>query len=686
MISDYTRLKPSGKGFTGLCPFHADKTPSFSVTPAFQSYRCWACGEKGDVFTFVQKKENLSFIEALEVLARKAGVPFDRSGFSSEQISERQEMLELNSIATGFFLDRFARSQSALDYLNSRSILKQTQDHFDIGYAPAEWDALANHLAKRHSNLALAAKIGLLRERKESSGYVDYYRNRLMFPIHDLHGNVVGFGGRAMGDEQPKYLNSPQSDVFNKSHLLYGLYFARQSLRTEIPPVFVEGYTDVVTAHQAGFEQCIATLGTAMTEDHAQILVRYSKRVILCYDGDSAGIKATLKGAEIWEQMKVEGAELLVARLPAGDDPDSILKRGDSAGFQRALDEAVPRIEYQIESALRTNDTSIESGRASALSEIVPVLATIRKRSVLDRYVQRVARLHEMYNFNVNRALESILADVQEYRARSAQRTRGYKTVEEQNGGPLEQPPTVRPPINRTLRATEGFNPNTTNWQRAGERNTTGEFKRGYKRNEPAPPPSDRTPPHVGIPALSAADKAERTLLRALMTADWHRVVADNMQGYLFASAEGREMAAWIISTPRGEDGAVDPMQLLSRIELMPNRVNIGEGHPSTSNADPAHLAGSVSVARLSDYIREVVEESTSNLLNEPLNEATISGCIRRLRDHREMLAIREIKDYLLRVDLTVDQRSDALRRLSELMRTQRGSIESGKLSPPDAV
>ena len=332
IVSDFTRLKPSGKNFTGLCPFHNDRRPSFSVTPAFQSYRCWSCGEKGDVFTFIQKKENLTFIEALELLARRAGVPFERTAMSPEQVSEREEMHALNSLALRFFRDQFTRSDDALEYLNSRAILRETQDRFDIGFAPPTWDALATFLHRRRANLQIATKIGLLRDRHEGGGYNDYYRNRLMFPIHDLHGNVVGFGGRAMGDDQPKYLNSPQSDIFSKSRLLYGLYFARQRISADVPPVFVEGYTDVVTTHQAGFTQCVATLGTAMTEDHAQTLVRYSRKAILCYDSDAAGTNAALKGAAIWDSMRVDGAELLVARLPEGDDPDLMLKKGDLAG------------------------------------------------------------------------------------------------------------------------------------------------------------------------------------------------------------------------------------------------------------------------------------------------------------------------------------------------------------------
>ena len=481
IIGGYTQLKQAGKNFTGLCPFHADKKPSFNVSPQFQSYRCWSCGEKGDVFTFLQKKENLTFIEALEMLARRVGIPFERTAASPERASEREEMHELNSLAVSYFRDKISKSDDARDYLASRGILKETQDRFDIGFAPPDWDGLATYLQRRRANLSLAAKIGLIRDRKESQGYVDYYRNRVMFPIHDRTGNVAGFGGRAMGDEQPKYINSPQSDIFNKSGLLYGLYFARQKLSADVPPVFVEGYTDVVTTHQAGFTQCVATLGTAMTESHARMLVNYSRKVILCYDADSAGINATLKGAAIWDAMGVEGAALLVARLPEGDDPDSLLKRGETAAFQLALDNAVPRVDFEIDLVMRRCDLATDKGRDRALSEIIPILATVHGSTNLDRYVHKLARLHPMHAFNPTRAMESILSDVNAFRRQtknaSSRRSRAHATIEQQNGAPLnnQAPPAAYQPTNR---GSEPFNPNTRNWQQAKNR-----FEGGYRKS-----------------------------------------------------------------------------------------------------------------------------------------------------------------------------------------------------------
>ena len=356
VIGNYTRLKRAGKNWTGLCPFHADKNPSFSVSPT-GFYKCFSCGEGGDLFKFIQKKENLEFIEAIEFLAKRAGIVFERRGVSPEKASEREQMFALNELAAKFFQDRLTKSPEAQDYLANRALLKSTQEQFQLGFAPPDWEALTFFLQKQRLDLALALKIGLIKERKEgSSGYYDTFRNRLMFPIFDVNGRVIAFGGRAMGDDKAKYLNSEQSPLFDKSRTLYGLNFARRKLSGDTPAVFVEGYVDVITAHQAGFPQCVATLGTSMTEEHARLLVRYNPKVVICYDGDSAGIKATLRGAAVWEAIGIEGAEVRVGPSACRRRPRFTAQAGEVTTFQKALDAAIPRVEYQIELAMKHHD------------------------------------------------------------------------------------------------------------------------------------------------------------------------------------------------------------------------------------------------------------------------------------------------------------------------------------------
>ena len=245
-----------------------------------------------------------------------------------------------------------------------------------------------------------------------------------MFPIHDLQGRVIAFGGRAMDDHPAKYLNSPASFLFDKSRTLYGLYFARKKLGGDTPPVFVEGYVDVITTHQAGFTQCVATLGTSMTEQHAQMLKNYNPRVIMCYDGDRAGISAALKGAAIWESMGIENAEVRVARLPDGDDPDSLLKdrENGSALFQTALDKAIPRVDFQIELVAETTQppdragTRRRSGRVHSDSRHHP------QSTRRDRYAQKFAYLSPLHNYDLGRAISSLLADAEMYARQIRQR------------------------------------------------------------------------------------------------------------------------------------------------------------------------------------------------------------------------------------------------------------------------
>ncbi|MCW3100717.1 MAG: primase, catalytic core, partial [Chthonomonadaceae bacterium] len=667
IISGYTQLKRSGKNWTGLCPFHADKNPSFSVSPSTQSYRCWSCGEKGDVFNFVQKKQNIDFMEALEDLAKRAGVAFERRGLNPEIASEREQMRELNRLAVQFYQERLSHSDEARDYLANRAILKPTQDQFEIGFAANEWEGLTFFLQRRKADITLAAKMGLIkiREKERGGGYYDTYRNRVMFPIHDLQGDVIGFGGRAMDpNEKAKYINSEQSALFDKSSTLYGLFFARKGkLSEERPPVFVEGYVDVITAHQAGFTQCVATLGTSMTEEHARILARYSKRVVICYDADNAGISATLRGATVWESVGPEGAEVRVARLPLGEDPDSLLKRGDTAAFQAALDTAVPRVDFQIEIALRRHDLKTDFGKENALAEVIPILASIRSLTQRDRHAQNLAYLHPSSQYNLSRAIESILADVAMYARQSdgaqSPRDRGYPRTGEANGAPLQEqppPPSYRPPSRERWGQ---FDPNTRNIIRKGDgsgqngygggngQGSYGNNQSGYPRNGggdyggksgggngrwkdryPPRPQSDPTPPPLDTPALSGAHKAERTLLRALLAPETRANLLAQLDPKLLPTPRGQGLFAYIARTPANAEGGIDPLPLLRRIEMDEEEEDTKEESAekkgnSDSESEPVWQESWAQKrsTKISEYLRDLLEDSRSVMSNEPLNE-----------------------------------------------------------------
>jgi DNA primase len=702
IISGYTKLKRTGKTWTGLCPFHNDKKPSFSVVPQLGIYKCFSCGESGDLFKFVQKKENLDFMEALEWLARRAGIPFERRSGNPEQASERQQALELNTLAIRFFQDRLARSQDAKDYLARRAILKSTQEQWDIGFAPPEWDTLTYYLQQRRANLELAMKIGLIKPRKqEGSGYYDAYRGRIMFPIHDLSGNVIGFGGRVMNpEEEPKYLNSPDSFLFPKSRTLYGLYFARKKLSGDTPPVFVEGYVDVITTHQAGFTQCVATLGTSMTEDHAKMLSKINPRVIICYDADRAGINATLRGASVWEGLGIENADVRVARLPAGEDPDSLLRKGETAIFQLALDDAVPRVDFLIEMALKRYDLDTETGRDAALAEAIPILASVRSLTARDRYAQRIAYLHPSHGYNLGRAIEQILMDAEMY-ARQNQnghspRTQGYPLTEQSNRGPMQEqpgPPTYRPPSQQQWgQAQQGGWPHTREVIHKGDgqgnagkwqRDSNGNWTR--KRRQEGPP-SDPTPPSLAPPALTKAEKAERQLLRGLFNAEWRVTILNHVREDLLITPYGRRVYQWAARTPAHSDGGLDPGPLLRAAmeeeEISsPAAVSTYDAWATDDKApgDPLEIKNSEQAspgrhfAKFSDFIRELLEESPYLVSNDSFNAATVQGCLRVLQKHRDEYELRLIQERLGQAR-TPEERRAIYEQYHQKMRAMRGT------------
>ena len=690
VIGGYLRLTRAGKDFKGLCPFHNDRKPSFSVSPSLQIYKCYSCGEGGDVFKFIQKKENLDFIEALEFLARRAGLSFERKGIDKEKASEREQLFELNALAVKFYKDRLQKSQEAKDYLARRGLLKETQERFDIGFAPPDWEALTFHLTQKRVDLTLARKIGLIKERQEGrDGYYDAFRNRVLFPIHDVNGRVIAFGGRALGDDQAKYLNSEQSVLFDKSRTLYGLVFARKKISGDTPAVFVEGYVDVVTAHQAGFTQCVATLGTSMTEEHARMLARYSPKVIICYDGDAAGIKATLRGATVWESIGVEGAEVRVARLPEGDDPDSLLRRGETAAFQAALDNAVPRVDFQIELILMQYDTQTRNGRSDALAEVIPLLASIPSLTARDRYAQRLAYLHPSHSISLGRAIEQILTDAASYARQSpngpSPRDRNYPLTEQANRERLKEqpdPPTYRPSGKQPW----GAFPMTENLVRKGEgRNgQNGGYDNRPRRRDRNGPASDPTPPPLDAPLLTGAEKAERQLLRALFSAEWRTCILSRLHPAYLVTESGRRLFQMLAITPSEEDGSIDPLPILrhaedeENAEEMANKekrdavegeIEAKEPLPYAAETDEVPAEG-----KFSYFIRALLEDSPFLVSNARLNEAAVLDCITRLQRHWTEREQRRLADYLQRDDLTPEQMRAAQAQYLRIAREIRGS------------
>ncbi|MHB0912127.1 MAG: DNA primase [Armatimonadota bacterium] len=405
LVSEYVTLKRAGKGHKGLCPFHSEKTPSFTVNEEFQTWHCFGCGEHGDIFGFVMKTENLTFPEALERLARRAGVELDRD---AGRPSRKEQLTGVNALAEDYFAKLLAATPAALNYLRDRGLADETIRQFGIGYAGPSWEGLTAYLAKNGASLADAVEVGLVM--KGDRGYRDRFRQRIIFPIQDVQERIVGYGGRALGDVQPKYLNSPETPLFVKTRLLYGLNFARKKIAEVGCAVVVEGYMDVITAHQAGFANCVATLGTALTLEHIKLLSRHTERVVLAYDADSAGMKAALRGASMFEDAP---CEVRIARLPAGDDPDSLIRKGQGADFDAAISGALSVADYKLAVLMERYELSDPAGRAEMLKQASKVLAEVRTNAERERYIKVLARYHPNFETGTTRAEDHIRRDVE---------------------------------------------------------------------------------------------------------------------------------------------------------------------------------------------------------------------------------------------------------------------------------
>src|SRR5690606_5012081 len=337
VVGKYVHLTKHGKYMKGLCPFHSEKTPSFTVTPELQIYHCYGCGKGGNVIRFVEEMEGYTFPEAVRSLAEDAGIPVtwatNVSGISQEQDSIRNKLIEAHELAFKFYhylLNNTRQGDEAKRYLLDRGLTDKLIDEFMIGYAPSEWDVLTRFLTSRGFEAELLEKGGLISAKKDGTGYVDRFRSRIMFPIWDRNGKAIAFGGRMIGNEQPKYLNSPESMLFTKSRLLYNLHLVRPSVKKSKQIVLFEGYMDVIKAWSAGVENGVATMGTALTEEHCLFLKRYADEIIICYDGDNAGQAAAYKSIPLLEEA---GLKVRIAPLPKGVDPDEYIEANGAKAF-----------------------------------------------------------------------------------------------------------------------------------------------------------------------------------------------------------------------------------------------------------------------------------------------------------------------------------------------------------------
>ncbi len=381
VISQHVQLKRAGSGLSGLCPFHNERSPSFSVSEEKQLYHCFGCGASGNIYSFLQNYRGLSFPESVEFLAEKAAIsipkePIDSRPRANTDRDKQKTMWKINAIAVQFYqsqLAKLAKSHPVSQYVEKRKLNAEVLEKFKIGYAPSEWEGLAQVLSSKGAPMPVAAELGLVKARQGGNGFYDVFRDRLMFPIHSPMGNAVGFGGRVLGDELPKYRNSSDSEVFHKGKVFYGLDETAKFIRAADAVIVVEGYMDFLALYQAGFTNVVASLGTALTPDHAKLLKRYTKNIFILFDGDSAGQMAAERSLPI---LLAQGLFPRGLTLPEGLDPDDFLVQRGPEALKKILNDA-PELFVLIMKAKFQGLSSGASSRIALIDDLAPVLAVI---------------------------------------------------------------------------------------------------------------------------------------------------------------------------------------------------------------------------------------------------------------------------------------------------------------------
>ncbi len=394
VIGDYVSLKKKGNNYWACCPFHNEKTPSFSVNPSKGLFKCFGCGKGGDAITFVMEIEGAPFPEAVKTVADKCGITVpvvadDRQDYE-ERDRQRADLQQLNAWATEFFeqnLTETAEGRRALAYLDQRGITEATRQQFRLGYAPNSWDSMSGFLKSRGASLTQIERSGLV-TLKESGGFYDRFRGRLMFPICDTQSRIVAFGGRIIGEGEPKYLNSPETALYTKGQHLFGLNYSRDSIRNRDFAILVEGYLDFLIPFQEGVRNLVASLGTALTENQVRLLGRYTRKIIVNFDPDSAGVAATKRSLEL---LLGEGFKVNVLTLPDNLDPDEFIRERGADSYLRLLKNSQAFLDYIVEQAVGANDQTRPTGKVETINAILPYLKLVKDRIERAEHFARIA-------------------------------------------------------------------------------------------------------------------------------------------------------------------------------------------------------------------------------------------------------------------------------------------------------
>ena len=406
VISQYVKLQRRGSSYFGLCPFHNEKSPSFSVSPAKQMYYCFGCGAGGNVFTFIMEYENFTFVEALQYLAQRAGVELPKLEYSQEAkeaADRRAALLEVNKRAAQYFYYKLRgkNGQTAWNYLTGRGLTEETMKKFGLGYSDKYSNDLYRYLKSKGYKDDLLRESGLF-QADERRGMYDKFWNRVIFPIMDVNSRVIGFGGRVMGDGKPKYLNSPETKIFDKSRNLYGLHIARTTRQKYL--IVCEGYMDVITMHQAGFTNAVASLGTALTSGHASLLKRYTQEVLLLYDSDEAGIRAALRGIPI---LRDAGVATRVVNLAPYKDPDEFIKAMGAEAFQERLDQAENGFLFRVREEEKSHDLGDPQGKTEFFRQVAVMLLEFPEELERSNYIDAISRRYRIASEELRKAVAS---------------------------------------------------------------------------------------------------------------------------------------------------------------------------------------------------------------------------------------------------------------------------------------
>jgi len=441
VVGDYVRLKKRSSNFVGLCPFHKEKTPSFNVNPARDIYKCFGCGVGGDVFNFLSEVEGLSFPESVRVLADRAGILIPDEQVADDEASETDSIYQALRFAARTFFRTLTQAESAdeaRNYLENRGLTSDSVKKFGLGYARDSWDSLLTEAEQAKFSIEQLSGAGLIIPRKKGDGYYDRYRNRIIFPITSHVGKILGFGGRVLDNaDEPKYINSPETLVYNKSRVLYGLYQARNEIRKREEALLVEGYTDVIALHQSGVENAVATCGTSLTKDQIKLLSRYSNHIVLLYDADSAGVRAAFRAIDL---ILESGVGASAVALPTGEDPDSFVTKHGADGFISYLrKERQDIVHFILLNSRNAGKMETPEDQANVQRTILSSIGKIPDALVRESYIKLASEAMNIPDLQLRQVLRELQSTLNRKRSAKVGSTRGIDRRDQQSVGFSEQ-------------------------------------------------------------------------------------------------------------------------------------------------------------------------------------------------------------------------------------------------------